>query len=263
MKTKFTVTLTFLLIIILTACGQTKSKSKNEKSTFDLDQIDRIEIFKYSTHLDTKNYAVKVLTKAQVKSFSNKWNQSDKSELRKYLPSYNLTVYLKSGATRHFRIVGKYIKESNDYCFDFIDANYFSNLYSNAEVLTFMTDSIDKANNESVVASGDNITKAFVFLKDGDSTINLIANIKKDHRIFGYVKPDVKSERLLLLSVFTNDVQNNPFGCKLGAYYDTRGMTELTLKYISTTGNFVKAAATNKANKSTTIYFEKKWIAFE
>jgi hypothetical protein len=198
-----------------------------------------------------------------VKSFSDRWKQADKSELRKYLPSYNLTVYLKSGVTRHFRIGGKYIKENNDYCFDFIDENYFSGLYSNAEVLIVRTDSIDKANNESVIASGDNITKAFVFLKGGDSTINLTANIRQDHRIFGYAKPDINSERLLLLSLFANDVQNNPFGCKLGAYYDTGGMDALTLKYISTTGNFVKAAATDKTNKSTTIYFEKKWIEFE
>jgi hypothetical protein len=42
-------------------------------------------------------------------------------------------------------------------------------------------DSIEKANNESIIASGDNITKAFVFLKDGDSTINLTANIRQDH----------------------------------------------------------------------------------
>jgi hypothetical protein len=121
-------------------------------------------------------------------------------------------------------------------------------------------DSIDIVNNASVLASGDNITRAFVFLKDGDHTIHLTANIKQDHRIFGYAKPDIQSERLLLLSVFTNDVENNPFGCKLGAYYDTGGMDDLTLKYISTTGNFVEAIATDKANKSTTIYFEKKWI---
>lgn len=124
-------------------------------------------------------------------------------------------------------------------------------------------DSIDKANNESVVASGDNINKAFVSLKNGDSTINLIANIRQDHRIFGYAKPDIKSERLFLLSIFTNDVENNPFGCKLGAYYDTSGMENLTLKYNSTTGNFVKATATDASNSSTTIYFEKKWIELE
>lgn len=62
-------------------------------------------------------------------------------------------------------------------------------------------DSIEKANNESVIVSGDNITKAFVFLNDGDSSMNLTANIRQDHRIFGYSEPDIKSERLLLLSV--------------------------------------------------------------
>lgn len=51
--------------------------------------------------------------------------------------------------------------------------------------------------------------------------------------------------------------------CKFGAYYDTYGMGELTLKYVSTTGNFVQATANDKANQSTTIYFERKWIAFD
>lgn len=144
MTTKITITLTLLLTIFLTACGQTKSKSTNEKKPFDFDRIDRIEISKHSTPPDTTNFDLKVLTKEQVKSFSDKWNQADKSELRKYLPSYNLTVYLKSGATRHFRIGGKYIKESDDYCFDFGDDNYFSNLYSNAVVSKVTTDSMLK-----------------------------------------------------------------------------------------------------------------------
>ncbi len=124
-------------------------------------------------------------------------------------------------------------------------------------------DSITDENNESIVASGDNINKAFVFLKNGDSTIHLTASNSLDHRIFGYASPDIKSERLLLLSAFTNDVENNPFGCKLGAYYDTGGMDEMTLKFSSTTGNFIKAIVTDKANNLTTIYFEKKWIEFD
>lgn len=124
-------------------------------------------------------------------------------------------------------------------------------------------DSISIANNESVRSAGDNLNKAVVFLKDGDSTISLTSNIRKDHRIFFYSKPDIKSEPLLLLSVFTNDVENNPFALKLGAYYETSGMENLTLKYNSTTGSFVKAMAIDNTNKSTTVYFEKKWIEFE
>jgi hypothetical protein len=135
-------------------------------------------------------------------------------------------------------------------------------LHKTAVVLSKL-DSIEKANNESVANSGSNITKAYVSLKDGDSTIYLSANIRRDHRIFGYANPGIKSERILLLSIFTNDVENNPFGCKLGAYYDTNGMDGLDLKYAATLGNFVKATATDKLNKSTIIYFEKKWIELE
>lgn len=129
--------------------------------------------------------------------------------------------------------------------------------------LTTQLDSIDKENNESIVAAGEDINKAFVSLNSGDSTIHLNDSKWQDHRIFGYAAPDTQSERLLLLSIFTNDVENNPFGCKLGAYYDTGGMDNLTLKYSATVGNFVKALAIDKANNSTTIYFEKKWIEIE
>jgi hypothetical protein len=125
-------------------------------------------------------------------------------------------------------------------------------------------DSIDKANHESVMASGAQVTKAYVDLKDANRLIHLTANMRQDHRIFGYEKPDTKSERLLLLSVFTSDVENNPFGCKLGAFYDTNGMEEgAALKYISTTGDFVQAAYVDKSKQSTTVYFEKKWIVVE
>jgi len=127
---------------------------------------------------------------------------------------------------------------------------------------TSRLDSIEKTNNASVIASGDDVTKAYVYLHGGDSTINLTAYMRKDHRFFGYAAPDVTSERLILFSIFTDDVQNNPFGCKLGAYYETR-MDSLTLKYVSTKGNFVKAKAFDKAKQSTTVYFEKKWIDFE
>lgn len=124
-------------------------------------------------------------------------------------------------------------------------------------------DSIDKPNSASIVASGEDITKAFVNLKDGDSSINLIANMKLDHRIFGYATPDTKSERLILFSIFTNDVAANPFGCKFGAYYDTSGMDGLTLKYSKHTDDFVTAFVKDKTNKTTVVYFEKKFVEIE
>lgn len=124
-----------------------------------------------------------------------------------------------------------------------------------------LVDSIDKANNESIIASKDDITKAYV--SSSDSLIYLTANMRRDHRMFGYAEPNTTSKRLLLLSVFTNDVENNPFKCELGAYYDTSGMENLTLKYQGKEGNFIKSVAVDKENKMKTIYFEKKWIEFE
>ncbi len=119
-------------------------------------------------------------------------------------------------------------------------------------------EAIDKENNRSILASGGNINKAEV---TPDGSIFIMARMDRDHRFFGYGKPDVKSERLILLSSFTDDVSDNPFRCRLGAFHDTNGMEEwLTLKYVSTSGNFVKAVVTDKDNKSTTVYFEKKWI---
>jgi len=91
----------------------------------------------------------------------------------------------------------------------------------------------------------------------------LTANIRKDHRILGYSKPNTKSERILLISVFTNDVENNPFGCRLGSYYGTGGMKDMTLKYKETLGKFIKAIAIGNSNNKTVIYFEKKWIQFD
>jgi hypothetical protein len=122
-------------------------------------------------------------------------------------------------------------------------------------------DSIEATNNASVKASGNKVTKAYVTSQD--SSIDLTANIRLDHRFFGYANPDIKSERLLLFSVFTNDVEKNPFGCKLGSYYDTRGMQNIKLKYLETAGNFIKAVAIDSSNNLTTLYFEKKWIVFE
>ena len=122
-------------------------------------------------------------------------------------------------------------------------------------------DSIEATNNASVKASGNKVTKAYVSRQD--SSIDLTANIRLDHRIFGYADPDIKSERLLLFSVFTNDVEKNPFGCKLGSYYDTGGMQNIKLKYLETAGNFIKAVAIDSSNNFTTLYFEKKWIVFE
>ncbi len=141
MTTKLTITLTFILSICTTVFGQTERNFSNEKCLIEVDRIDRIEISTKSNQDDSSTLSLKTLTKEQVISFSQNWNNADSLGRARFLPLFNLTIYLNSGATRHFRINGKYIKESNDYCYDLNDDNYLSNLYANAERKTVKTGS--------------------------------------------------------------------------------------------------------------------------
>ncbi|MFK8046520.1 MAG: hypothetical protein AB8B72_13570 [Crocinitomicaceae bacterium] len=126
----------------------------------------------------------------------------------------------------------------------------------NAQMAEYL-DSLDKANNELVRSAGEYITKAYV---DSDNIVHLISSMKADHRFFGYAQPDTASERLLLLSVFTNDVKDNPFQCKLGAFYETLGMGELVLRFIGVEGDFAKVLATDNSTINTPLYIESRWI---
>ena len=120
-------------------------------------------------------------------------------------------------------------------------------------------DSIEKANRQNIINSGTNINKALIC----GNSIHLTATMRADHRFFGYSRPDTNSTRLLLLSIYTSDVENNPFQCRLGAYYETGGTENLLLKYQSTTGDFIRALATTKTNKATVVYFQKQWMKIE
>lgn len=123
-------------------------------------------------------------------------------------------------------------------------------------------DSIDQANATTILES-DELTKAQVNLSTKDSIIRLRANIRVDHRFFGYEQPNIQSKKLLLFSIFTNDVQDNPFQLKFGAYYETSGLDDkgLKLKYLRTKDDFIEAELIDVSGYPvTTIYFEKKWV---
>ncbi|MBI1226025.1 MAG: hypothetical protein GC192_12385 [Bacteroidetes bacterium] len=78
-------------------------------------------------------------------------------------------------------------------------------------------------------------TKAII---EKDSTVFLFANMKRDHRIFGYEQPDTSSRKMFLLSIFTDEVEGNPFGCPFGAYYETSKMEDMALVFDSSIGEF-------------------------
>jgi hypothetical protein len=107
-----------------------------------------------------------------------------------------------------------------------------------------------------------NIHKAQVSLKD--SLLWIRGDIKKDYRIFGYERPSTNSKRLILFSVFTRDVENNPYNCPFGAYYSTSDMAfeDTRFKFKGVSGDFVKTDLISEGVLLAAFYFEKKWVQF-
>ncbi len=100
-------------------------------------------------------------------------------------------------------------------------------------------------------------------INKSDSSFTVYNNIRADYRIIGYQLPDTSSKKMVLFSVFTADVENNPGRCPYGSYYGSPGKEDLEIKYIGDQGNFVKAFINNAKGESATIYFPKKWVEFE
>jgi hypothetical protein len=124
------------------------------------------------------------------------------------------------------------------------------NIRSNKK--TFLPDTIDWSN----------IQKAKISLKD--SLLWVYQNIRKDYRIIGYEEASIKSKPLILFSVFTQDVENNPYGCYFGAFYSTSDLRlkDVRIKFKAIQGQFVKTNLIINNVVTTSLYFERKWIAF-
>ena len=102
-------------------------------------------------------------------------------------------------------------------------------------------------------------TKAYI---EKDSTIWIPQNISSEIKIFGYQSKDTLSTKMILLSAYTNDVENNPYKCKYGAYYHTQSMDDLELKYLSTENQFMKIAILKKGKLIDTVFMKKKFFEF-
>jgi uncharacterized protein YecT (DUF1311 family) len=105
-----------------------------------------------------------------------------------------------------------------------------------------------------------NLTKAFIA---ADSSVWVIPNIRKDHRIFGYQEPNLNSKRVILFSVFTNEVEGNPFVLKHRAYYGTDGMEQMSLKFMATRSRFIEVAILKNGEFLDMVYFEENDVQFE
>ncbi len=142
----------------------------------------------------------------------------------------------------------------------FLGCNQTTNSIEKAKEFYDDRDSIEKANLKVLKEQGNNITKAKIDLND--NTFALTADSHKDHRIIGYHKPDTNSIRLILFSVFIDDVENNPFQCKLGAYYDLTNTKGIKIKFLETKNQFVKTLVKDSLGKKYHVYFAKKDINF-
>jgi len=94
-----------------------------------------------------------------------------------------------------------------------------------------------------------------------DSIIRVVSDIKLDYRIFGFEKPDTNSRKMVLFSVFTPDVENNPYKCPYGSYYGTPPEDDMKIKFVAKTDDYIKAIVT-KDKMQSPVYFHKNWIEF-
>lgn len=116
-------------------------------------------------------------------------------------------------------------------------------------------DSLDIANAPKMDGK---INKLYIDLED--SSLTLVADMHRDHRIFGFEKADTASKRVILFSIFTNDVENNPYNCSLGSYYDLSGLRESVLiKYNGTKGDFIEI----KTGDQQMFFVHKAWVNFD
>lgn len=133
--------------------------------------------------------------------------------------------------------------------------------YCHGQANHLHADSIDKANARIISQDGKYIQKATI--DKTDSTIWLTGNMRRDHRIFGYAKPDIKTKKMILLSIFTTDVKDNPFNCAYGAWYQTTDMDDMSLKFSGVTGIFIKVKIIKAGAVKGTVYMLRKWFEFE
>ena len=105
-------------------------------------------------------------------------------------------------------------------------------------------------------------TKAFIDRKTKSFT--LVADIRKDHQIFGYSAPDSHAKKLIIFSVFTTDVKNNPYHCPLGAYYQTSDLRPgESIRFISETPTFVKLTFLDASHQLTPFYIKRAFVRFD
>ena len=95
---------------------------------------------------------------------------------------------------------------------------------------------------------------------DRDGSLVVYPDRVKDHRIFGYARPDVTAKKLLLLSSYTADVAGNPYRCALGAFYSSEHADDLHLHVNRLDGTWAEVAVKQESAEPIVVFILREWI---
>ncbi|CAN5209098.1 hypothetical protein BH09BAC5_BH09BAC5_08280 [soil metagenome] len=135
MEKRLLVLLVLILVVIniSTNCGFNHVNKYVNPKRFGLSTVDSILIYAINSESDSLHYPCKKLGTKQSEQFASKWNHQKHWETRIFSPEYIVYVYFKDHAIKTMMCSGKYIKEGDDYCFDFGSNTYFEKLYESGK----------------------------------------------------------------------------------------------------------------------------------
>ena len=237
--------LTFIILTFSFSCFSQTQAEMNKEAYAEFNKSDKILNEIYQTILS--EYKSDTIFVENLKKSQRLWIQFRDAEMEMKFPNYSDKTY----GSIHPTCRAFYLKEITD-----------KRIETLKEWVTG-TEEGDVCNGSvKIIEEIDSqyMGKAFI---EKDNSIWMTASMNKDHRIFGYKNKDIYSEKMILLSVFTNEVENNPFGCKYGAFYDTNGMKDIELKYVSIEDDFLKIEIIQNGKTIDEVYMLKKWFEFE
>jgi hypothetical protein len=99
------------------------------------------------------------------------------------------------------------------------------------------------------------------YISSEDRTFSLgIDKYDETPLIFGYKLPDVNSEKMICFSSATDDVEDNPHKCTLGAHYES---FDLNIEYVGLEGYFVKLLFKEDGKIDVPFYIQKENVVVE
>jgi len=199
-----------------------------------------------------KQYANKTLFIQKLKKSQQAWKTYSALMLEMRYPDYN---YLENQGDYNLcfadeinEITRKRIDELNVWLVD-VDTEFeFDDCRGSIKIVDYENPNPD---NEPVIL--------FYYSKEtGELEYNF--SIRFDYVAFGYKNPNINSEKLFLLSIFTKDVENNPYQCKYGAYYNPSDFDGLNLKFDKIVGDFARLLIQKNNKTIDVIYMERKYF---